>query len=100
MKQDEFAVYLQDLLIPALREKYGDRRIVIVMDNCSAHTNLEVELLLEAAGYTLRYLPPYSPDFNPIELVFSVLKAWIKRWFCFKRPGCANFEDFLRLALQ
>jgi transposase len=80
------------MLIPALRERYSDRRVVVVIDNCSTHTNPEVELILEAAGYSLRYLPPYSPDFNPIELVFLVLKAWIKRWFAFKRPACVNFK--------
>jgi transposase len=49
--------------------------MVIILDNISIHTNNKVEAVIQAAGYSVRYLPPYSPDYNPIELTFAVLKA-------------------------
>ena len=52
---------------------------VIVMDNASIHHNLGLEDVLEARGLAIAYLPPYSPDLNPIENTFNVLKAWIRR---------------------
>jgi transposase len=48
----------------------------------------------------VRYLPPYSPDFNPIELTFSVLKAWMKRNWVFLRQTCRTYGDFLALAIR
>ena len=50
-----------------------------VMDNLPAHKKAGVRRAIEAAGAELRYLPPYSPDFNPIEMAFSQLKALLKR---------------------
>ena len=49
------------------------------MDNLSSHKRLSVKLLIEAAGTKLAFLPPYSPDFNPIEKAFSNLKANLRR---------------------
>jgi transposase len=49
------------------------------MDNLSSHKGPQVRSLIEAAGATLRYLPPYSPDFNPIEMMFSMLKALLRK---------------------
>jgi transposase len=68
-----FLAYVQQQLAPTLRA--GD---LVVMDNLSAHKVAGVRTAIEAMGATLVYLPPYSPDFNPIELVFSKLK-WILR---------------------
>ena len=48
------------------------------MDNLSAHKTAGVRLAIEAAGANLLYLPPYSPDFNPIEMAFSKLKAILR----------------------
>src|ERR1022692_3569737 len=49
------------------------------MDNLPAHKNDEVRRIIEAAGAQLRYLPPYSPDLNPIELAFAKLKAHLRK---------------------
>jgi transposase len=94
-----FLEFIEEVMIPSLRAKYGNRPIIVVMDNCSTHINQRVRELIEDAGYQLQYLPPYSPDFNPIELVWSVLKAWIRRWYYKKRRACYDFGAFLRLAL-
>lgn len=57
---------------------YGDKPMVAILDNVGIYTNDEVICLIEGAGYIVRYLPPYSPDYNPIELTFGVLKAYIR----------------------
>ena len=51
----------------------------MVMDNLSSHKGPSVRALIEAAGATLLYLPPYSPDFNPIENAFAKLKALLRK---------------------
>ena len=68
-----FLAYVRQFLAPALRP--GD---VLVMDNLSSHKVAGVREAVEAAGATLRYLPPYSPDLNPIEQVFAKLKALLR----------------------
>jgi transposase len=68
-----FLAYVHQQLVPTLRS--GD---VVVMDNLSAHKTSGVREAIEAAGAQLVYLPPYSPDLNPIELAFSKLK-WLLR---------------------
>ena len=52
---------------------------VVVMDNLSSHKGPKVPALIEAAGAELRFLPPYSPDFNPIESAFAKLKALLRK---------------------
>jgi transposase len=69
-----FEGYLRQMLVPALGE--GD---VVVMDNLSVHKSESVRELIEAAGAHLLYLPPYSPDFNPIEEAFSKIKNLIRK---------------------
>ena len=68
-----FLAYVQQQLVPTLRP--GD---IVVMDNLPAHKVAGVREAIANAGATLVYLPPYSPDFNPIELAFSKLK-WLAR---------------------
>ena len=58
------------------RTQPGD---VVIMDNLSSHKRASVRELIEAAGATLLFLPPYSPDFNPIEKAFSRLKAMLRK---------------------
>jgi len=74
MNGDLFVAYVQQELVPSLTA--GD---VVVMDNLAAHKRAEVREAIEAAGCTLLYLPPYSPDLNPIELAFSKLKALLRK---------------------
>ena len=69
-----FLAWVEQMLAPAL--KAGD---IVVMDNLPAHKPDAVRLAIEAAGATLRYLPPYSPDLNPIEMAFSKFKALLKK---------------------
>lgn len=69
-----FKAYLEQCLVPTL--KPGD---IVIMDNLSSHKSDEVRQIIEAAGAILLYLPPYSPDFNPIEQAFSKLKAHLRK---------------------
>ena len=69
-----FLAYIQTCLCPTLRP--GD---IVVADNLSCHKVAGVRAAIEAVGATLRYLPPYSPDLNPIEKMFSKLKALLRK---------------------
>jgi transposase len=68
-----FRAYVEQVLVPTLRP--GD---VVVLDNLAAHKQPEVRVAIAQAGAHLRFLPPYSPDFNPIELAFAKLKAFLR----------------------
>lgn len=74
INRDAFETYVEKVLVPELRA--GD---VVIMDNLSSHKGPRVHEMIEAAGAQLRYLPPYSPDFNPIENAFSKLKALLRK---------------------
>jgi transposase len=66
------------------------------MDNASFHRSERIEQMCDEAGVRLLYLPPYSPDFNPIEEFFAELKAFIKRnWRLFSGTPDQDFEAFL-----
>ena len=69
-----FLAYVRQVLVSALRP--GD---IVVMDNLGSHKGAGVRVAVEAAGAELRFLPPYSPDFNPIENAFSKLKAFLRK---------------------
>ena len=71
---DVFRAFVRDALVPALRPGQ-----LVVMDNLSSHKVPGVVELIESAGCRVRYLPPYSPDLNPIENAFSKIKARLKR---------------------
>ncbi len=71
---DWFEAYVAQVLVPVLRR--GD---VVIMDNLSSDKRAAVRERIEAAGATLRFLPPYSPNFNPIEKAFSRLKAMLRK---------------------
>ena len=68
-----FLAYVEQVLVPTLRP--GD---VVVLDNLAVHTQPEVRTAIEQVGAFLRFLPPYSPEFNPIELAFAKLKAFLR----------------------
>lgn len=97
-----FLAYVEQVLVPTLHP--GD---IVVLDNLSSHKQAGVRQAIEQAGAQLLYLPPYSPDLNPIELAFSKLK-WLLRsvaertvdalWSrlgqlldCFSPHECANY---------
>jgi transposase len=69
-----FQAYVAQVLVPEL--KPGD---IVVMDNLSSHKRAAVRELVEQAGAKLLFLPPYSPDFNPIEKAFAKLKALLRK---------------------
>lgn len=90
---DSFTAYVRDVLAPTLR--VGD---IVVLDNLSVHKVPTARAAVEAAGATLRFLPPYSPDWNPIEQLFAKLKAWFRA----RRPRsfdavCTVFAEALPL---
>jgi transposase len=68
-----FQVYLEQALLPQLGA--GD---VVVMDNLASHKHPRVRELVESVGAKLLYLPPYSPDFNPIEMIWSKVKRLLR----------------------
>lgn len=72
--RDVFETWIEQVLVPELRA--GD---IVVMDNLSSHKGPRVQALIQTAGAELRYLPPYSPDFNPIENAFAKLKALLRK---------------------
>ena len=99
---ESFLAYVEQVLVPTLTS--GD---TVVMDNLSSHKVAGVRKAIEAAGARLLYLPPYSPDLNPIEQAFAKLKALLRAkalrtvealWNalgnlvpCFSPNECANF---------
>lgn len=68
-----FEAYMRQCLIPALPEN-----AIVVMDNLGVHKPPAIAELIKKAGATLWYLPPYSPDYNPIELMWSKVKATLR----------------------
>lgn len=74
MDGDVFLAYVTHFLCPTLRP--GD---IVILDNLSSHKVQGVEEAINAAGATLRPLPPYSPDLNPIEKLFAKLKALLRK---------------------
>ena len=71
---DWFEAYVAHILVPDLRR--GD---IVVLDNLSSHKRASAREMISAAGATLLFLPPYSPDFNPIEKAFARLKAMLRK---------------------
>ena len=74
INRDAFRSYVEKVLVPELAP--GD---VVIMDNLSSHKGPRVRQMIEAACARLLYLPPYSPDFNPIENAFAKLKALLRK---------------------
>ncbi len=71
---DWFEAYVDQVLVPDLRR--GD---IVIMDNLSSHKRASIRDLIEAAGARLMFLPPYSPDFSPIEMAFARFKAMLRK---------------------
>ena len=85
---DVFEAFVQQVLLPELRP--GD---VVIMDNLSSHKRTRIRELIEEKRAELRYLPPYSPDMNPIESIFSKIKQAL-------RSLAARTQDALWNAMQ
>ena len=74
INRDAFETYVEKVLLPELVP--GD---IVIMDSLGSHKGPRTRALIEAAGAHLLFLPPYSPDFNPIEMAFAKLKALLRK---------------------
>jgi transposase len=79
---DVFEAFVDQVLVPELHS--GD---VVIMDNLSSHKRQRIRELIEAAGARLVFLPPYSPDLNPIELIFAKVKQLLRSLACRTRDA-------------
>lgn len=90
--------------IEELLHHYGrwpEPKSVLVMDNAAFHHSERIEQMCSQIGVKLVYLPPYSPDLNPIEELFSELKAFIKRhWQAYANNPDQGFDTFLEWCLD
>ena len=77
VNREVFEAFVEQVLLPHL--KPGD---IVVMDNLSSHKGKRVVELIESIGAEVRYLPPYSPDLNPIEMIFSKIKQLLRSLAC------------------
>lgn len=79
---DVFQAFVEQVLVPQLQS--GD---VVVMDNLSSHKRARTRELIEAAGAQVLFLPPYSPDLNPIEMIFAKVKHLLRSLACRTREA-------------
>ena len=82
---DVFQAFVEHVLVPELTP--GD---IVIMDNLSSHKRVKTRELIEAAGARVAFLPPYSPDLNPIEMVFSKIKQLLRSLACRTRDALWN----------
>lgn len=85
INRDVFEAFVEQVLAPEL--KPGD---VVILDNLSSHKSEKARRLVEARGALLAFLPPYSPDLNPIEMVFSKVKQLLRSLACRTRDALWN----------
>ena len=79
VNSDIFYDFIRGSLIPQMRQFDGSNpRSIVIMDNCSVHHVLEVKDLFRNVGIPVFFLPPYSPDYNPIEEAFSYVKGYLR----------------------
>jgi len=82
MTEEMFLAYVENGLVPMLR-----RNDIVVMDNCRVHLGPGIRRAIEKSGATLRYLPKYSPDLNPIEMPYSKFKTFLRKVAARTVPG-------------
>ncbi|KAF4547005.1 Hypothetical protein D9617_72g012010 [Elsinoe fawcettii] len=93
--EDRFFKWLEEKVIP-LCQPYPGPRSVLIMDNASFHRSDRISSLCEQAGVKLIYLPPYSPDVNPIEEFFGQLKVTVRRhWDLWQSSVYVAFKDYI-----
>jgi transposase len=98
---DIFEDFILDDLLP-LCNPYPGPRSVIIMDNASVHQSRQHRIVdaCRRRGVWVRFLPPYSPDFNPIEESFGILKAFIRRHYRRERQNYSTYQGFLEWAVR
>ena len=92
MKGEDFQEFVEPDLVPKLNP--GD---VVVMDNLNIHKREGIEELIASAGVRVEYLPPYSPDFNPISMLWSTVKSLVRM---FPTRAMSVLEQLIELALM
>jgi transposase len=81
--------------------RYPEPKSILVMDNASFHRTDRIQQMCDARGVKLIYLPPYSPDLNPVEEFFAELKSFIKKqWDFYARNSELNFDTFLEWCVE
>ena len=80
---DKFIDFIRGGLIPTM-QPFPDKNSILIMDNCSIHHVAEMKELIEDAGILLIFMSPYSPDYNPIEELFSYPKYYLNTKISFK----------------
>ena len=78
VKKEAFHAFLNDELLPAC----GTRKYTFLLDNVRFHHSKSIKQLIISHGHSIEYTPPYSPDLNPVECVFSVLKSKVRKQHC------------------
>lgn len=97
INKERFEDFIIDYVLPRCTPFPG-RNSVLIMDNCSIHRSEVIVQACASAGVLIRFLPPYSPDFNPIESSFHDLKAWIRRNWIYEKDY-QSFDQFLQEAI-
>ena len=97
--REEFLEWIELRLLPAIAEKYPNESMIVILDNVSIHVTRALNKLIQDAGHLVVFLPPYSPDYNPIELTFAVCKAWMKKNYFHKRSQWSSFGNYLAYAI-
>jgi transposase len=96
---ETFHKWIKENLLPHCN-LFPDPKSVIILDNASSHCDPIIAEAIHAKGCLVRYLFSYSPDFSPIELSFSVLKAWVRRRFHELWPAFeGSFGEFLMMCV-
>lgn len=95
---DLFLEFLQEKVLPNC-EAFPGKQSVLIIDNASIHKDCQIQTACNNIGVLLQFLLPYSTDYNPIELTFKDLKAWIKANY-FLIAEFEHFSDFLEFAIQ
>ena len=93
-----FLEFVQEQVIPHC-SAYPGPRSVLILDNASIYKSTKLRSICEERGILLKFLPPYSPDFNPIENTFKDLKAWIKKNYRLA-ADFGEFSNFLEFAIS
>jgi transposase len=91
---DAFAEWFEETVIPQLQPDS-----IVILDNAKIHHGQAFKDLVAAHGVRIEYLPPYSPDYNPIEYSFNALKLWVKRNIG-DLSAFADFEAFMRYGIE
>ena len=97
---DQLIDWLENRLLPHC-SRFPGRRSVLCLDNLSVHHDPRVDDLINRKGMLIRYLPPYTPEYSPIELSFNVLQTWMRKHFVHLKDAYqGRFEVFLEYAVK